>query len=160
MRSRHGRKGTTNKVFVAIVSGVAIAIVGVVVAFTVDAFWGTMTSLVGVTLAGAAGRIRIERRNRAADNVHGPGSLIQQRMRLNRSRNTGLQFLAASALFPALEVIFVSIDPSRPARLSAIFPSVMFATFGITQLVVAANERKRFENEFGRAAGKQQAAEH
>lgn len=160
MSGRHGKKGRPDTVLIAIISGVAIAAVGLVIAFAADAFWGAMIGLAGVALTGAAARIRTDRRNRAAETAHGPGSLIQQRMRINRSRNSGLQFLAASALFPALEVILVSINPDRPLRLSAIFPTVLFVTIGITQLVLAAKERKRFENEFGREAGKQQAVEH
>ena len=160
MSGRHGTKGTTNKVLIAIISGVAIAAVGVVISFAADAFWGTMIGLAGAALAGAAGRIRIDRRNRAAETAHGPGSLIQQRMRLDRSRNTGLLFLAGGVLFPALEVILFIINQDRPLRLSVIFPTVLFVTIGITQLVLATNERRRFESEFGRDAGKQQVVEH
>ncbi|KQR20070.1 hypothetical protein ASF79_10735 [Agreia sp. Leaf335] len=160
MSGRHGTKGTTNKVLVAIISGVAIAVAGVVVAFAADAFWGTMIGLAGAALAGTAGRIRIDRRNRAAETAHGPGSLIQQRMRLDRSRNTGLLFLAGAVLFPALEVILFIISQDRPLRLSVIFPTVLFVTIGTTQLVLATNERRRFESEFGRDAGKQQSVEH
>ncbi|KQO10348.1 hypothetical protein ASF06_09270 [Agreia sp. Leaf244] len=160
MSGRHGKKGTTNKVLIAIIGGVAIAAVGLVIAFAADAFWGAMIGLAGVALAGAAARIRTDRRNRAAETAHGPGSLIQQRMRINRSRNSGLLFLAAGVLFPALEVILFIVNPSRPLRLYAIFPAVLFVTIGITQLVLAANERRRFENEFGREAGKQQPVEH
>lgn len=160
MSGRHGKKGRPSRVLIAIVAGIAIAAAGAVVAFAADAFWGAMIALVGVALAGAATRIRIDRRNRAAETAHGPGSLIQQRMRLNRSRNTGLQYLAGSALFPALELIFISIDPNRPVRLAAVFTSVMFATIGVTQLVIATKQRRSFENEFGRDAGKQEAAEH
>ncbi|MDN4641097.1 hypothetical protein QCD70_12635 [Agreia sp. PsM10] len=160
MSGRYGKKGTTDKVLVAIIVGVAIAAVGAVIAFTIDTFWGTMIGLAGVALAGAAGRIRIDRRDRAAETAHGPGSLIQQRMRLDRSRNSGLLYLAAGVLFPALEVILFIVNPSRPLRLYAIFPAVMFVSIGITHLVVAANERRRFEKEFGREAGKQQAVEH
>lgn len=159
MRGRHSTSNP-NKTVLTTISGIAVAAVGVVVAFAVDTFWGTMISLVGVALAGAAWRVRIELRNRAPDNTHGPSSLIHQRMRLNRSRNTGLQYLAASALFPVLELVMVSIDPSRPLRSAALFPSVMFFTIGITQLVMATLGRRRFENEFGKSARKQQAIEH
>ncbi|PPF65037.1 hypothetical protein C5E11_02980 [Clavibacter michiganensis] len=156
MSGQHGEKGMANTVVVTIIAGVAIAAVGVVIAFAVDSFWGAMIGLAGAALAGAAGRIRIERRKRTTETAHGPGSLIQQRMRLDRSRNTGLQFLAAGALFLALEVILFIINPSRPPRLFGIFPAVMFMTIGITQMVLASGERRRFENEFGRDAGKQQ----
>ncbi|KQM59637.1 hypothetical protein [Agreia sp. Leaf210] len=85
MSGQHGKKGKANTVLVAVIAGIAMAAVGVIIAFAVDAFWGAMIGLAGAAVAGAAGRIRIERRKRTTETAHGPGSLIQQRMRLDRS---------------------------------------------------------------------------
>lgn len=83
------------------------------------------------------------------------GSLIQDRMAIDRLRLSGLWMLVVGGLLAIVGALSLAGD-SRPLRLYLIVVFTVLAIMGIVRLVRARRRRIAFEARHGADAGKQQ----
>lgn len=149
-------QGPSSALLWASILGLIIAAVGMAVGFAGQLLLGLIIGFVGIAIFGSTWRIRREVTDRAAESSQGPVSLIQQRMRLDRSRNSGWLYVGSGVAFVAFGVVMLLVDPEGRSIVGALLFGAASITMGVVQLILTSRERGGFEREHGRDAGKQQ----
>jgi zinc transporter ZupT len=138
----------------ASIAGAGIALIGMVLGFAGEIGPALIVGFAGTAGAAVAWRVRREILDRAADASPQAGSLIQQRMRLDRSRTNALLYIAFGVAISVLGLLLMLGSDNRP-QFAGVFSGGLFLLLGIVQLIPAERRRREFERQHGRDAGRQ-----